>query len=207
MAAIDKFYTTSFQDYQEFLTWTEGKTFTTPRGCKVTISDYIYKWKEEDFFYDGEPQERPIFNTPGYVDNYLYKHCPLLFIQDWLKDRYSGQGYCKGSPDEILCNPVLPDFSPCKKVKVLKKGLGNVPYGCWWVDIYDAERNSCWYNENHDFWILPGEDDEWTCSTFYTKKTVKSIIRKILTKWKIPAGYTVEISGRFINDIWILKTK
>lgn len=213
MAAIDKCYVDSWEDYQEFKNWANGKSYTTPRGCKINVSDYLIAWDDKNYFEeDGKPCERPIFNSPTHFDNYLYHNCPIQFIKDWLNDRYSGEGYCKGLPDEITRNPKLPEYTPCTKVKVLKKGFGKCPDISWWVyvDVNDPNSEypkSCWYNEDKDFWILPDEDDVWTSNVGYFKCNVRTIIRKILKKWKLPVGCTVEVRGRCMGDKWILKTK
>lgn len=218
MAAIDKFYTDSYQEYKEFCAWARTQEYTTPRGCRVRLADHIFThWTEEDFTNDGQPYERPVFNSPTHMDNFLYHNCPFEFIQDWLMDRYDGEGYCKEMPDEITRDLSIPQYVPCTKVKVIKKGMGNSPFryhtagrskkiGGWRIEIF-SNNGYFWYNEDIDQWILPGEEDEWTCSTAASKKSVRSIIRKIIRKWKLPVGCGVRISGRLVGDEWILLTK
>lgn len=220
MAAIDKCYVDNWDDYKAFVDWAAGKTYVTPRGVRIRVSNYIFDWYEESF--DGG--ELPIFNSPTHLDNYLYHNCPLQFIQDWLADRYSGEGYCKGYPEEIHDELKVPDYEPCTKVKVMKKGRwGGKPYryhrsgyskkaGFWWVDAEQLDADGeyaggLWYNDNHDFWILPYENDSWTCSSMHTTVSVRSIIRLILKKWKLPKNVRIRISGRAVGDDWILLTK
>lgn len=221
MAAIDKCYVNNWDDYKAFIDWAKGKTYTTPRGVHETVSHYVFQWTEDDF---ASRDGLPIFSSPTHFDNYLYHNCPLQFIQDWLADRYCGNGYCKGYPDEIKCELKIPDYDPCTKVTVIKKGRwGEKPYryhrsgyskkiGSWMVDAIQLDENgeyagSLWYNDKHDFWILPYENDSWTCSAMFTTISVRSIIRLILKKWKLPKNVRVSISGRIVGDDWILLTK
>lgn len=220
MAAVDKFYTNSFSEYQEFCNWVKSQEYITPRGCKVKVSDYVYfdNWTKEDFVKDGKPYDRPVFNSPVHMDNFLYHNCPFEFIRDWLKDRYDGKGYCKGTSDEITKDFSIPQYEPCTRVKVVRKGIGNMPYnkyrwgkhkhkvGGWHIDV-SMDEGYLMYNEDIDQWLLSYEEDVWTCSSAFTKKSVKSIIRKILKKWRLPAGCNVVISGRLVGDEWILITK
>ena len=214
MAAIDKCYVNSHNDYKAFCDWAKGRSFITPRGVKVVVSNYIFDW-EEDSFKDGD--SIPIFNSPVIFDNYLFHNCYLPFIQDWLKDRYSDEkGYVKGLSNEITQIPTLPEILPCSHVSVLKKGLGNMPYksysdytnkksGVWLVDI-ENNIGSLWYNEEYDFWTLPEESDIITSSCAHFKnKSIKTIIRKILKKWKLPKGCKISIWDRTTE--WKLLTK
>lgn len=149
MAAIDKCYVDNYSDYQQFKEWAKDKSFVTPRGNKICISDYIFDLEEKYF----DSKSIPIFNTPTYVDNYLYKNCPLKFIQDWLQDRYFRGGYSKGVPDELIQELKLPEYEPCKRVKIIKRGFGNFPFriynsytnkkaSSWWIDVQSTNNRS-----------------------------------------------------------------
>lgn len=213
MAAIDKCYVDNYSDYQQFKEWAKDRSFVTPRGNKICISDYIFDLEEKYF----NSKSIPIFNTPTYVDNYLYKNCPLKFIQDWLQDRYFRGGYSKGVPDELTQELKLPEYEPCKRVKIIKHGLGNCPFriynsytnkkfGSWWIEVRSTNNRSYWYNNDKDYWLFPDENDVWTSSCCCSKLSVKAIIRKILKVWKLPKNCIITIQGRLINDDWILKT-
>jgi len=213
MAAIDKCYVDNYKDYLEFYNWIKDKIFTTPRGNKIIAKDILYCLTPNAF--DKPPV--PIFNSPIYFDNWLYHNCPLKFIQDWLQDRYFRSGYTKGKENDVTKELKIPEYTPCTKVKIIKKGFGEKPwkqynsytnkkYGVWWVDIRD-ENGSYWYNEDKDYWLLPDESDVWTTSTCNYKLSIKSLIRKIIKTWKLPKNCTVYVSGRLVGDDWILKTK
>ena len=56
----------------------------------------MYEWNEEDVLNAfNNNKEIPVWNTPQVVDKYLYKNCPLKFIQDRLKEQYN-------NPEESL---------------------------------------------------------------------------------------------------------
>lgn len=123
MAAIDCLFLNSWKDYQELKEFLEDKEFTTPRGVRVRPIEWIYNLKEEYFIENGKPCWCKVFNTPVYIDNWLYHNCNLPFIQEWLKDRYFSNGYSKGEPEEITKELKIPDYEPCTKVKNNKKRL------------------------------------------------------------------------------------
>lgn len=215
MAAIDCCYLDNWKEYQELREFLKGKKFKTPRGVEVEPEYILYNWEEKDFTENGKPHERRIFNSPVYIDNWLYHNCDLPFIQEWLKSRYLDGGYCKGQPHDITNDLKFPEYEPCTRVKVVKKGRINCPQMLWYVDI-DMEvrdidgkpyRSYLHYNEDYDFWVLPDEDDEWTISGPILDISIKAIIRKILKKWKLPKGCRVTVKGRLIGDDWILETK
>ena len=92
MAAIDKTYTSSWDEYVALIKWAEQQEieFTTVREWASPIRrklvDYIYlHWKNDDF--DGTA--RPVLYTPECVDRYLAIHCPLDFVVKRLKDVYA----------------------------------------------------------------------------------------------------------------------
>lgn len=205
MAGIDKCYLDKYEDYLALKEWAKGKSFITPRGCKVYPEDYFYSWNEEDFTFNGEPRSLPIFNSPTYVDNYLYHNCPLKFIQDWLEDRYLSWGYSKGDAPEIQNELHLPEYEPCTGVTILQKGYRAKDK--WYVDIDPIDNDYFWYNDFDDFWVLPGEVDVYTTSSACLTCSMKALIRKIIKKWKLPKGVTLQVMGIHGNNTWILRTK
>ena len=214
MAMIDKCYVDNYNDYKAFCDWAKDRFFITPRGVKIYISDYIFYWEEAVF---KNEKDVPIFNTLVIVDNYLYHNCDLPFIKEWLVDRYNDEnGLFKGLSDEITQVPVLPEIVPCRHVSVLKKGISRYPYrffntrrhkkhGGWLVDV-ESKEGLFWYNEDYDFWKTPKELDVITCfSAYFINKSIRSIIRKIIKKWKLPIDCKVTVWDRTTE--WILLTK
>lgn len=83
MAAIDKIYVNTWEQYLQFKEWCEQQPFLEDKyGKKVKITTYLYK-------YD-EPWKNchPIFNAPCYVDAYVIRNCPFDFIQEKLMTNY-----------------------------------------------------------------------------------------------------------------------
>lgn len=206
MAAIDKCYVNNYGDYLAFEYWAKDKSFVTPRGCKVYLKDYIYAWNEEHFSTE-KSCSLPIFNTPTYVDNYLYHNCPLKFVQDWLRDRYLTLEYRKGNAPEIQDELHLPVYEPCTKVTVIQKGCKVNARRGWYIDIDPIDNGFFWYNEDQDFWVLPEEIDVYSCSAAHLKCSIRTIIRKIIKKWKLPKGIIVRVDGLYEGENWVLKTK
>ena len=112
MAAIDKTYTSSWKDYMSLVEWCKDKSFVLKNGDVIRPSNYIYKWQEEEF--DGE-HERPVWNTPVYLDIWLIRNCPIEFIQERLKEQYGG-GWSKTAftehNDDDMYYKILTHTSP-----------------------------------------------------------------------------------------------
>lgn len=84
MAAIDKIYVESYEQYLQFKEWCEQQPPLTDKyGKEVRITDYMYRYQE---FTDQKG--RPVFNAPYYVDAYVIRNCPLDFIQKELMVNY-----------------------------------------------------------------------------------------------------------------------
>ena len=64
MAAIDKTYTNSYQEYKEFKDWATTQTVTFFDGYKECVGDYVRNLEEKDFEYG----EIPIMNTPTWLE-------------------------------------------------------------------------------------------------------------------------------------------
>ena len=205
MSCLDKIYTKSYQDYQDLQKWVKDRVFTTPRGVKINLQEYIIPTKPE---YFQDRKKLPVMYSPSILDRYLYKNCPLQFVQDNLKRMYSG--YVK-ELEEVLTKP---EYEPCTKVRVVKKGQFNNVHELRYIRMsikspeYPEDSHSLFYNEDHDFWILPDEHDVWTTSVPGTDISIKAIIRKIIKKWKLPKGVTVTVSDWSDDKLseWILET-
>ena len=83
MAAIDKIYVKTREEYLAVKEWCEQQpTIKDKYGTEVHLTHYLINWSEG---YDGP---RPVFNAPYYIDAYLIRNCPFEFIQDELKCNY-----------------------------------------------------------------------------------------------------------------------
>ena len=84
MAAIDKIYVDSYDEYIMFRDWcNEQAPLTDKYGKTVRLSDYVYKYNES-FYKNGAP----VFMGPYYLDAYLIRNCPFDFIQRELMLNY-----------------------------------------------------------------------------------------------------------------------
>lgn len=202
MAGIDKTYTDSWKEYSEFVEWARGKQILFLNKYKISISEYIYDLEEEDF-----TQERPIMNTPTWLDTYLIQNCPCEFVQNRMKQVY-GKSYdkllnCK-FPTEIN-----PEYKQNRKIVIRRTNRTKFPihnkvFGGkwkWWIQC-DSSWN---YNEEWNLWanrdsLIP------TYSNTMHSKTLKSAIRN-LRKQYLPAGLKFLLSGRYIGEEYELITK
>lgn len=200
MSCLDKIYTKSYQDYLNLLGWAKDRVFTTPRGVKVIPQEFIIPSKLE-YFQNGK--EIPIMYSPSYLDRYLYKNCPLQFVQDNLKRMYN-------NVKELGETHIKPEYEPCTKVKIIKKGWSNNARDRWFVDVFFEHteyRDYFRYNRDYDYWLLPGEDDVYTSIGLILNISVKATIRKIIKEWKLPKGCKIVLNGRYVGNDWVLETK
>ena len=182
MAAIDKTYINNKKDYEDLKNWVSTqKTCTTPIGESFDIKDYMYKWDENAVlraFENGK--EVPIWNTPQVVDKYLYKNCPLKFVQDRLKEQYR-------DPEESLVKTEDYEYGKCKILKFPKV----------FKDI-DVEFEVM--NETDDHLVFSKPTNKWvkfgdvlSMSGQYTCGLSMRKLRRLLKTWSIPKGYAVYV--------------
>lgn len=82
MAAIDKIYVGTYEEYKLFKDWCAKQPKLKDKyGVEVSLLSYLYKY--DDTFNGG-----PIMNAPCYVDAYIIKNCPFDFIQEELMTNY-----------------------------------------------------------------------------------------------------------------------
>ena len=84
MAAIDKIYVNTWEEYIQFKEWCEQQPSLLDKYNKsVKISDYLITgWDKEDW------KCHPIFSAPCYIDAYIIRNCPFDFIQEELMINY-----------------------------------------------------------------------------------------------------------------------
>ena len=76
MAAIDKLYA-SFGDYREFIVWC---IIHKPSLLKNVYDPFYPAW-------DNPMREQPIAYFSHKQDRYLYWHCPLDFVREYLREQ------------------------------------------------------------------------------------------------------------------------
>lgn len=84
MAAIDKIYVNTWEEYIRFKEWCEQQPALLDKyGKSVKISEYLITgWNKENW------ECHPIFSAPCYVDAYVIRNCPFDFIQKELMVNY-----------------------------------------------------------------------------------------------------------------------
>lgn len=200
MAGIDKTYTDSYEEYIKFKRWASEQVVIFFDGFKKCIGDYVFDWWEEEDF----TQERPIMNTPNWVDIYLIQNCPFEFIQKRMKDVYSKETYSEFKNKDF---PVkLPeDYKQNRKIVIKRiKGvtefpIHNKPY---------SPNKIGWFLEPVSYdWEYNKESKKWVHTSMYYPtnacishpKTVKAMIRQ-LRKQYLPSRLKFRLSGRYIGE-------
>ena len=87
MAAIDKIYLTSFEEFTAFKDWCEAQPPIKDKyGKEDKISDYLFRhWDDPKYWTDGD---RPVMSAPYYIDAYIIRNCPFDFVQEELMLNY-----------------------------------------------------------------------------------------------------------------------
>lgn len=193
MAAIDKTYINNKKDYDDLINWVNTQsTYITSIGESFNIKDYMYEWNEEDVLNAfNNNKEIPIWNTPQVVDKYLYKNCPLKFIQDRLKEQY-------GNPEELLNKFNNYEYGKCivkKFPKIFKDVLVE-------FSVINKSNDCLEFSKSTNKWGNPW--DILYISTQYTYGLNIRKLRRLLKTWLIPKGYAVYIKlyniGVFITN-------
>lgn len=207
MAAIDKTYTNSWDEYQSLIKWANENTFTCPDGTKLKVSGSIYNhWTKEDF---GEIS-RPVMNTSYVTDYYLIKYCPLTFVQDRMSEVYSPE-YIESIKNGTSAFDTFTKEgkygTKCRLIKQPKKhARSNRTRHHWFVQL--EEPKEYWfidYCEDDNRWVWKDEltaESGWTSNTCHRFKTRKALERHIC-KWKLPKGTKVIAHGRYVGEEYI----
>lgn len=205
MAAIDKTYTSSWEDYQSLIEWCKGKSFTLKNGDIIYPSNYIFEWSKEDF--DGE-RELPVWNTPNYLDIWLIRNCPLNFIQERLKEQYGG-GWSKeaftGHNDDDMYHHILNHTSPYDTYQRVGSHKFTIKHRfnnrfkddglCWWVQILGC---GWWYNKEHKAWYHNDEALPIDSNCEHLKGALsKRRLARLIKRWNLPKGTEILFVGDY----------
>lgn len=215
MAAIDKTYTSSWEEYQSLVEWCRDKSFTLKNGDVIRPSRYIYEWDKENF--DGE-KYLPVWNTPTYLDIWLIRNCPLGFIQDRLKEQYGG-GWSKEAftdhNDEDMYHQILHYRSPYDVWRGKGSHKFTIKYVAnekikdddlhWWVDVLTS---GWWYNDKHNMWYH--NDEALPINSNYAHfsgNISKRKLARLIKRWDLPKGTQIRFTGdykRYIQKKFII---
>ena len=186
MAAIDKTYVSSWEDYKEIRDWAIKTNVTYPNGdigSKMINWFYFPDLTENDF---KEDKEYVLWNTSEIVDIFLYKHCPFELVQERLKEQYSDLSCLDREPineHEIGNHFIIP-----------KKFINRIVYGQWYcIEVKYNERY--WgYNAETDQWVSINELGKFHQYCLYIKLTSRKTLARQIRKWNLPKGAIISIN-------------
>lgn len=148
MAAIDKIYLKTYNQYIQFRDWLiKQPKLKDKYGKEVSLMRYFYNyWDKECWFdKDGNDISHPVYKAPCYVDAYIIRNCPLDFVQVAIRGNY---GYTEQyeiddwyetvknrTPEEqeAIDNYVESDSSTFPRDK------NGDWISCWWMSLDDFE--------------------------------------------------------------------
>jgi hypothetical protein len=201
MAGIDKTYTNSYSNYKEFKDWADKQTLTFFNGYKVCIGDWVWRYEKEDF--DG--CERPIMNTPTWLDIYLIQNCKSNFILDRMKSVYDEKSYKRFQTIDLTAKP-SDDFKQNRKIIIKRSNetkfpLHKKPYDCkrkWWLQCNDnfgyCDETSVWSSYENYY--------PRNTNTSHIK-SIKGVVRH-LRKQYLPKGVTFNLIGRYVGEDYLV---
>jgi hypothetical protein len=202
MASIDKTYTDSYKDYKEFKDWADKQVLTFFNGHKVRIGNWVWEWEEEDFV----DRERPIMNTPTWLDIYLIQNCKSQFVLDRMESVYDKESYVKFQTIDLTAKPPT-DFQQNRKILIkrtdrTKFSLHKRPYGGktkWWLQSNDNFK----YCNETKVWSSYDNYYPFNTNTAHIS-TLKGVIRH-LRKQYLPKGITFNLMGRYRGEDYLIK--
>lgn len=215
MAAIDKTYVTSLEEYKSVVEWCRNNSFTCPNGQVLNPINYCYGGYTDDEITNWLKNAHgsiPVMNTSLEMDYFLIKYCPLKLVQDRLKDVYDEEYYNSVKNGTSAFDTfVRPEGG--KHYRFLQKpyftGLKHKHYnkyahkkckGIYGVCVRLSDDRAMWYSDECDIFKHPDELGYDNCSHASPKcKTVRALMRKII-KWNLPVGSVVEVDGPYVGN-------
>ena len=91
MAAIDKIYVNSYDEYVQFRDWLKTQPKLKDKyGKEASLMSYFFDYWDEESWFDknGENVTHPVYSAPYYVDAYIIRNCPFDFVQKELMLNY-----------------------------------------------------------------------------------------------------------------------
>jgi hypothetical protein len=201
MAAIDKTYVNKEQ-LKEAVEWAKNiGVVTLENGHKFKPLDWIESYNDiyNPGFWNKDYKEYILWNTPSWLDRWLWCNCELPFVRDSLMDVYSDDTLnmfknwkYTPTPKEKRKYVFVKEPSPKRGWKCVSKLLTSkwelvVEFPCQeWGIRYDEQTNA-WYDS---FCMLPAYDDYFWFSHHKHLPNKKTILR-VLRKWNLPKGTKV----------------
>ena len=213
MAALDKTYASSFEEWKEVMDWARTAKFTCPNGMVIKVINYCYypystdeEIKEEISRYGSIA----IMNTPCEVDYFLIKYCPIQIVQDRMREVYE-ENYIISVLNGTSKYDKFVRPEGGKHFKCIRKPLYNYPYkwinnylnikfkGYYSVDVF-YKNQLIWYNRDNDYWKLDHELGNISSSGATVHcQSIKALIRRF-RKWNLPIGCKIRVCGRYVGE-------
>lgn len=204
MAAIDKIYITSIEQYREYKKWCDSVPYQHDSiGNLWHPSEFMYPGTEREYIIGlRHNKEIALCNNPDYVDVFLIRNCPIEFIQNRLKEQY-GDEYNHILNYTSMYDTYKPTIST--KFKIVTKPSVNYRIGYWSVEVESmgtylrySEKKHCW-KTNFDLCY---------CDSYYVhyKHIDLRKIRRLIKKWGLPVGTTVHFIGPCVGQDYIIVT-
>ena len=188
MAAIDRTYITSLEQYDEIMEWVnKQKIQRTPAGEYWHIREYLYYDREAVKDLLTRYSEVPLWSTPSIVDAWLKENCPIKLIQDRLFYQYWDYPICEEE-----------SYIPATRFKILEKPNFNYR-GSWFVHIDGFS-----YNKETKKWNRLSESLGHSCTIVYKTITLKKL-KRLVRHWKLPVNTIIVITGRYYGQQYTLK--
>lgn len=207
MAAIDKIYVNSNEQYKLFVDWVKAQPPLKDKyGRDCSLSQHLYEFENIDI---PRGHECPVYNGEEYEDAYIIRNCPFDFIQDRLKLMYGDDYYDDIKEGRVRTSPSEDrDYEVGHHFKLLKKERGNWRTTPKKYDVevrLDTYEQMCYCNGNDtwNFWgdyIHYDKDDYGDCRF----GSIKAIMRKI-PKWNLPIGSIIKVDGRMNYEFRVIK--
>ena len=209
MAAIEKLYLNTYEDYLLLKDWCKDKVLVDKYYREVPIKNYLFNKRKEDF----EKGSSSVLCAPYYVDAFLIRNCPFPFIREGFKINYGEDALDKIKQGKLYAHVIGKKFEPGKHFKCIKHPgrKFNSPYGVkdWFIDIeVPSQFNFFKYNESTGTWDHCSDfvDTEWSSSTAFVP-SIKSLKRKLSKKWELPVGTIVTATDRYVGDDYVFVIK
>lgn len=87
MAAIDRIYLSSYDEYIQFRDWLKAQPKIKDKyGKETSLMAYFFDYWDKECWFDenGNNVGHPVFSAPYYVDAYIIRNCPFDFVQEKL---------------------------------------------------------------------------------------------------------------------------
>lgn len=214
MAAIDKTYVNSYEEWKEVTEYMKNAKFKCPNGMTLYGRGSLYypDMSREDVekWITEAGGDIPVMNTSSELDYFLIKECPVELVQERLKDVYGEEEYNSikngtSRYDTFVREPGGKHLGLIEKpawnriIKNFNSRLRKVVRHGYRVQV-DVPDGYTWYNEEYDCWLMPYELGWSSGNTAHTDcMTLKSLRRKIM-KWNLPVGSVVNFWGYWCGE-------